>query len=122
LVKRNYELDPNEYHGGVVHEGHLGWLDNALQEYNYTAMQDEPIKEFTLNQGGWLGITDKYWMVAIAPEQNVNAKGRFLFSRQNGVDGHQSDYIGEAQTIAAGQSVTVKNYLFAGAKVVSTIE
>jgi YidC/Oxa1 family membrane protein insertase len=72
--------------------------------------------------GGWLGITDKYWLVALVPDQERTINARFLHDSRNGEDKYQTDYIYEAVSIVPGASVQVTSRLFAGAKVVENLD
>ena len=51
----------------ILHEGLLGVLGGALQEVKYKHLMDEEQSKTTPSTGGWLGITDKYWAVALIP-------------------------------------------------------
>jgi YidC/Oxa1 family membrane protein insertase len=107
----------------VLHEGLIGKIgDNSLTELTYANMDKEPGRTRRLEgAGGWLGITDKYWAAAIAPEQNIPFTGEFSAVGSDPVD-YQTDFIGEAKTIAPNKSEKFVTNLFAGAKEVSTID
>ena len=99
----------------ILHEGPLGVLDEALQEYDYDDLaEDGEIK--TENTQGWLGITDKYWLTALIPEPGEAFTARFLHRLEQGVDKYQTDYLRELVTVPSGGQVTVRNHVFAGAK------
>ena len=60
----------------ILHEGPLGVLDGTLEEYKYKNLMAAG-KKNEESTGGWLGITDKYWLVA------HGAAGRTKNSRPN---------------------------------------
>jgi YidC/Oxa1 family membrane protein insertase len=67
--------------------------------------------------GGWLGITDKYWLAAVIPDRNAPVTGRY--SARPGADGrtvYEAGYLGEPLTIAANGEVSTTHHFFAGAK------
>ncbi len=113
----------------VLHEGLIGVLgDNGLQEYTY----DNVLKEAVLGgaqrgrvwrdvTSGFLGITDKYWATAVIPDQGRRFEGRFSVNT-TGLPTFQTDFLGEAVTIAPGASGGATTRLFAGAKEVSTVD
>jgi len=112
----------------ILHEGLVGVLneternvDYQLKEIDYEDLRDDGPQEFTA-KGGWLGITDKYWLVALIPDQEEPIKARFISGKRGAVDLYQTDYISQPRSIPAGGSVTVSNRLFAGAKEVKILD
>ena len=104
----------------ILHEGPLGVLEGALKEVTYQDLKEEKLSEYN-SVGGWLGITDKYWLTAIDLPQQTESKVRFLYSGQ-GQDRYQTDFLGAAQTIAPNQEVRFSTNFFAGAKKVSLLD
>ena len=52
----------------ILHEGLLGVFDDQLVEKDYEDIEE---KKYSVNaKNGWLGITDKYWITSIIPENN----------------------------------------------------
>ncbi len=107
----------------VLFEGLIGVLDGTLEEIHYKDLQKEESGKITKDgTGGWLGFTDKYWAAALIPDQATSLSGTFQRVAQNGTDIYQSQYIGKtAITVAPGGSAAYQDHLFAGAKVVQTI-
>ena len=106
----------------VFFEGMLGWVDGALQEIHYSdvAEQTEPDRRDTT--GGWVGFTDKYWAAAIVPDQSTPVTASFLHQKLDGRDVYQTDYLAkDAMVVQPGQQASTTGRLFAGAKVVRTI-
>ncbi len=76
----------------VLHEGPIGVFDGALKEHSYGSARDEAedAAKFTYpSTGGWMGISDKYWLVTqiaaagrSADQQHVlRPQGRLLSGR-----------------------------------------
>ena len=105
----------------ILHEGLIGVLNETLKEIDYDDLRDDGPQEFT-NKGGWLGITDKYWLVALIPDQNESIKARFIAGKRGSIDLYQTDYISQPRSIPAGGAVTISNRLFAGAKEVKILD
>jgi len=59
----------------ILHEGPIGVLDGKLNDPAYKDVE-KPMERVS-SQGGWLGITDKYWAATLVPDQNANFAGRF---------------------------------------------
>ena len=105
----------------ILHEGLLGVFDDTLTEIDYEDIQETGQAKQT-SKGGWIGITDKYWLAALIPDQKSNNNTRFLYSKQNNVDTYQIDYVSPLLTVAAGRSVETVNHLFVGAKEVRLLD
>lgn len=104
----------------VLHEGPIGVFNEALKELSYDDVSDEgTISE--QSTGGWIGITDKYWLVAIVPDQTQEFNASFRY-QNNSQDQYQTDVLHSGIEINPGSSSQVTNHLFAGAKEVDTLE
>ncbi len=103
----------------ILHEGPLGYLDGQLREYSYGDLRDDSSVSLK-SQGGWLGITDKYWLSALIPDSETPIGARFLYLPKTDV--YQSDYIGPIHSLAANGEVSVTSHMFIGAKVVSILD
>ena len=103
----------------VLHEGLIGYLEDKLQELKFDDLKKAKSKTFQKNDGGWLGLTEKYWAAALVPNQKKP------FSAAFGANGNDPTYeaaaITEPQTVAPGASVETSLNLFAGAKEVKAI-
>ncbi|MGQ0675250.1 MAG: membrane protein insertase YidC [Rhodospirillales bacterium] len=106
----------------ILHEGLLGVLDGKLREYTYSNMQEEKSGAVKFQStGGWLGITDKYWLVALVPAQDEKVESFFRHVLRDKTDKYQVDYIGAARAVAPGASAEAAGRLFAGAKEVKLV-
>ncbi len=64
----------------ILHEGLLGVFDEQLVEKDYEDIEE---KKFTVNaSSGWLGITDKYWITSLIPENNKEFKTDFEYKNK----------------------------------------
>ncbi|MDX1422485.1 MAG: membrane protein insertase YidC, partial [Kiloniellales bacterium] len=99
----------------ILHEGLLGVFNNTLEEIDYSDLADDGPEQFD-STGGWLGITDKYWLAALVPDQAQQIQARFLHTSPNAQDKYQADYLYSTVTVPAGGEVEVTSRLFAGAK------
>ena len=99
----------------ILHEGLIGVLNDTLEEIDYSDLVDDGPDQFETTSG-WLGITDKYWLTALVPDQQRQVQARFLHTAPNGQDKYQSDYLYQTMTIPAGGTAEITSRLFAGAK------
>ncbi len=102
----------------ILHEGLLGVFNGVLKEVDYDDLEDPDSKVISNEKstGGWIGITDKYWLAALIPDQKAAADTRFSDSVRANVNHYQVDFRGAGMTLAAGAQDGVINRLFAGAK------
>ena len=105
----------------ILHEGPLGVFDGTLREYDYDDLQETRKVELS-STGGWIGITDKYWLAALIPDQNIGSTYRFVHSLKNKDDRYQVDYLGQETRIEPDQTTETVNRLFAGAKEVKLLD
>ena len=108
----------------ILHEGPLGVFDSTLNEEDYDSLQDAGSGGLSYSPqevGGWVGITDKYWLAALIPDQsNLHSFGMRYLAGQG--DRYQTDILGAGQTLAPGQTISTTTSLFAGAKKVTLLD
>ena len=118
---QRHGLPPDLFNAVNVHQGAVGWLGGSLQQSGYKDWKKKGELDFT-GTGGWTGITDKYWMAAIAPDQKESIKATFRVTPVQALDIYDSSYLGVARTLQPGQSTTETTHLFAGAKTVPLLD
>ena len=118
-IRRKNHRPANKFF--ILHEGPLGVFNDTLQEFSYDDIEEEKeIVESSTN--GWIGYTDHYWQVAIFPETDEPFKARFK-TLKNSKNSIQIDFINDnIKTLKSGESLSVKSYVFAGAKEVPLID
>ncbi|HEY0926754.1 membrane protein insertase YidC [Brevundimonas sp.] len=103
----------------VLHEGAIGTFGDGekykTEQLKYGAWAKKPNEEHS-STGGWMGITDKYWLAALIPSQNEKIEGAFRVDDQAHADIHHANMVGEARTIQPNATITETTRLFAGAK------
>ena len=104
----------------LLHEGLLGVFDDTLTEVDYDELEDAPVR--LQAEGGWLGITDKYWLAAIVPDQEQAFDTSFKMAVQDGVNIYQADYLGPPSRIQPGGTGEISARLFVGAKELSLLD
>lgn len=119
-IRRDYTPEVAGYY--LLHEGLLGVLGGTLKELTYKAAKSDGEKHNGLaydhtGPGGWAGFTDKYWLIALIPDQSVPVTTSFRHILENGTDRYQVDFAAEKPaTTAPGASSTLATRVFAGAK------
>lgn len=125
VVRYGTPKDASEFY--VLHEGPTAVLDGTLREESYGDTRDKASKDveaerkFTYSStGGWMGISDKYWLVAQIPPQDESLTSNIFYDPKN--DFYQVDFTSAKHQVPAGGSVTRQQHLFAGAKVVNMLD
>ena len=126
-IRRDYKPVTAGYY--ILHEGLLGVLGGVLQEQTYdkanteTAKKTDGVALSMQTTGGWAGITDKYWLTALIPDQAASVTGTFRHVTENGSDRYQVDFAPvQPMAVAPGSTGAATTRLFAGAKVVSLLD
>ena len=101
----------------ILHEGFLGVFGEELKEKDYSDIEKE---KFSINsQKGWLGITDKYWLTAIVPQQGKEFKAEFVSKNEK----YRANYIvKESDILNPGGLITSETKTFVAAKEVAVID
>ncbi len=125
LVSRSGKIKTSGWY--VLHEGPYGVFrktkDNSgsLDEITYKDLKKKKrIDKKSI--GGWIGITDRYWLVALAPLQSTKIKAGFSYRKPGRLDKWQVDILQPVQRIAPLGSASAVTYLFAGAKEIKVID
>lgn len=118
-IRRDYTPKTGGYY--ILHEGMLGILGGTLKETTYNSAKSEGEKKAGIalestSAGGWAGITDKYWLTALVPDQESETTASFRYIAAGG-DKFQVDFLGKQPfTVAKGSVASQITHLFAGAK------
>lgn len=117
------------------YEGPLAYIDGKLKEISYediAKLNGEKVGQKIEGRGlpvsyngGWFGITDKYWLVAFIPDKNLHSYVCYKHVLDPLLKNNNAYIIeswGEECDIPAGDSLTVTNHLFTGAKEVNTLD
>jgi len=110
-------------HSQIVHEGAVGALGDkpTLKLIKYKKWAKEGGEQFASN-GGWVGITDKYWLAALIPTQGEAIQGQFRDTKVGDLDVFDANFVGQPRTVAPGQQSTEVTRFFGGAKVVPVLQ
>jgi YidC/Oxa1 family membrane protein insertase len=104
----------------ILHEGPYGVFNGTLKEFSYSDFKGNKAQKIATT-GGWVGITDKYWMATLIPAQQSKVD---VSIKQTGAGAdvkYQIDYVAGGVTVAPGANATTDAKLFAGAKIARVI-
>jgi len=123
------EGEPSDLKGFfVVHEGAIRQTGEALEELSYDDMTDfdtDPrwganASVVKVEQNGWVGFTDHYWMTALIPAADTPFESVLRYEAQS--DRYTSIARLNTLDVAPGASAKSTMRLFAGAKVSEVLD
>ena len=113
-VTRNSKRHTDAFY--ILHEGLIGVTDKNLKEETYATIEKE--KKTYTGKSGWFGITDKYWMSAIIPENGKSFKAEYSFA-----NAYKANFIILEPTVTSPQKSASSSFkIFLGAKEVHTVD
>jgi len=121
LIRRSGEPETTDFF--VLHEGPLGVFDGSLTEKSYSDLKESGKSGLTFKPeklGGWIGITDKYWMAALIPDQSQ--KSKFTYRYINSNKSYQTDFLGQLSVIAPNSEQVITSRVFSGAKKLNLLD
>lgn len=128
LVQKAWRAPPKTEGQMLVHEGFVGYVGGAFQEVGYDKIKDSGTKNLS-SARGWLGITDKYWLVALAPVGQTATQMTFEKPGDFGTKGpvhprapFSVSSAFDALSIPAGGTISIPTRVFAGAKNLNTLD
>ncbi len=125
IIARNGEPKTAGFY--LLHEGVVRASDGKIEELKYKDMPDftvvpgdGPVEIIDVQENGWIGFTDKYWMTTLIPTPGQPFASVAKYTPGN--DTYQTDMRLPAMDVATGQTAAIGTSLFAGAKVVDVIK
>jgi YidC/Oxa1 family membrane protein insertase len=109
----------------IVHEGAVGVLGLEHPDLQLTTYKDWKKKGELdwQSKGGWLGVTDKYWMTVFIPAQSerISATVRSAPGANGAPDLYETAYLAAPRAVPAGGQIVEVTHMFAGAKTVPVL-
>ena len=122
LINKAHEVD-SKSNNSILHQGAVGVVNGSLEEYSYEKIKDDKLKQYKNQSINWFGITDKYWLVSIMPEdQSLKYDLSFRHAIQNNVDKIQADFTTPYYKLSSGDQISLKFRTFIGPKKVSLLD
>ncbi len=107
----------------ILHEGPLGVIGDRLFERKYDKLRKNKSKEVNESGvGGWVGITNKYWLAAAIPPQNEEMTASLSNIGDETTPIFRAFYSLPARALAPGESLTLTSNIFGGAKDVDILQ
>ena len=112
LVARHGE--PDQIGFFIQHEGVVRMSDGSMEEINYDDMPDLTTQEgrIEVEENGWIGFSDQYWMTALIPTPGRDFRSTAKFAN----DIYQIETVYPMITVAPGATASANTQFFAGAQ------
>lgn len=113
---------PDDFKGFfVLHEGPVGFLGDKHIEPNYKDL-DKGEKIERENTSGWVGISDKYWLVALLPNKDERFNARVIGAAGKHSSVYQTDIVSNTQELSPGDTAEAQTYVYTGVKDLRVME
>ena len=99
----------------ILQEGPIAIIDDKLVDIKYKKLAKKGSLS-TAGEGGWVGLTDQYWLAAAIAPQGQQITADFNFRNLNGTDVYEAVYTTTPTTLSPGISIQSKGFIYAGAK------
>jgi YidC/Oxa1 family membrane protein insertase len=109
-------IPPELGKNGVVHEGGMGWLAGERRPIKYKKWEKDGGGPPRRSTGGWIGITDHYWLAALIPDQREQIDGQYRVTKTLGPTVYDANFVGQPRAIPADRQISTTTRVFAGAK------
>jgi YidC/Oxa1 family membrane protein insertase len=121
------EHKPLEQGNMAAFDGPLGVFSGTLKQESYGDLKSDGkraadgVAYTEADKGGWSGITDKYWLTAVIPDQTAALTGTMSYGGGN--DSYQTAFITTSPlTVLPGATSVFTSRAFTGAKVVKMLD
>ncbi|MBL4767201.1 MAG: membrane protein insertase YidC [Rhodobacteraceae bacterium] len=106
----------------ILHEGVVRLADSELAEIDYDDMPDfevntrwaAPADVISMEENGWIGFTDHYWMSVLIPAQDAGTDLVTKYDARRDI--YQTTTVSPTKTLANGESTSTTSRLFSGPK------
>jgi len=99
----------------IIQEGPISVVDGKYHEQKYKKLKKKG--GYSINgEGGWVGLTDKYWLQAAIAPQGTLIEADYDFKFINNAEVYESSYTTTSVTITPGATIESIGYMMAAPK------
>ena len=113
---------PGFLNNQILHEGAIGVLAERLEMIKFNKWRERDVPLRRNSEGGWIGVTDKYWLAALIPNQETPVTAAFKRTPSGGLNVFEANYTGPGLELRPATQTTAVSHLFAGAKQVEVLD
>jgi YidC/Oxa1 family membrane protein insertase len=107
----------------ILHEGPLGVIGQTLYERKYNTLKNNQTRKVEQSGvGGWVGITNKYWLAAAIPPSDVEIEAQLVNRGTSDKPIFEAFYLMPNETVGPGETIRHTSYIFGGPKNVDLLQ
>ena len=99
----------------ILHEGAVGVVGDEMFDRKYRGWEEDGLIE-RRGEGGWMGVTSKYWLTAVAPGGAPQMRGQFRVLERPGGPVFEANYLNDLVAVGPGETLESVSHVFSGAK------
>ncbi len=99
----------------IIQEGPISVVDGKYHEQKYKKLKKKGGYSVT-GAGGWVGLTDKYWLQAAVAPQGTLIEADYDFKFINNAEVYETSYTTTSVTITPGATIESVGYMMAAPK------
>ncbi|MDR0555769.1 MAG: membrane protein insertase YidC [Holosporaceae bacterium] len=103
------------------YEGPIGYINGKLKEISYEDISKKGEISFH-SQGGWFGLTEKYWLTAFIPNQKLHSEVSYMIQQYGEKKICRISIVTANIPAATSVSVSKTHHLFVGAKEITILD
>lgn len=100
----------------ILHEGPIGYFNTKLFEGSYEDQAKSPVTQ--QSTGGWIGFTDKFWLVSLIPDQKSVVQIDYGYAKE----AYTAQFTAAPIIVRPGEVSTYTYHVFTGAKVLRMLD
>lgn len=105
----------------TFYEGPIGYFNGKLENIAYSDISDKKEIKHETN-GGWYGITDKYWLVAFVDDESINSVVNYKHNSLPGKNVYKIESVSKEVIVLPTANYSHDQRLFVGAKEINTLD
>jgi len=107
----------------ILHEGPVGVIGSTLYERKFSKLRKNKDKAVSADGvGGWVGITNKYWLAASIPPQEEEMKASLSNVGSEAAPIFRASYSLPPRSLGPGETLFLTSHIFGGAKDVDILQ
>lgn len=114
-VSRQHQLPEDLTNFFILQEGPISVVDNKYHEWKYKKLSKKESWTAT-GPGGWVGLTDKYWLAAAIAPQGQNITASYDYRSVDTKSVYETSYALSPVTLTPGVTVESVGHVYIGAK------
>jgi len=114
-ITRQHSLPEDLTNFFILQEGPISIVDNKYHDMKYKNLSKKGNYRES-GESGWVGLTDKYWLLGSIAPQGKTMTADYTFRTINDQEVYEVSYVLSPTTLTAGASIESVGHIYVGAK------